>query len=122
MKPDWKKALDNAKPSFKARNPEYYKSVAGLCPPVAKSNIRGQSKDSGVETGEVGVRCCVVFTVYRSRLLDDGDNEAAALKPLRDRLAEKAGRPSDSRRYFEFHYHQIQSDTIHGTHVLITRL
>jgi len=88
----------------------------------SESDQRNQGQDRGVETSQDRIRYCVVFTTYRKRLLDEGDNSNSALKAIRDRIAFWLGCPNDSREYFEFEYHQVKSSTVQGTHILVHRL
>jgi len=119
-----KKEFPNASESFKRLNPELYnQSVArSVRASQPERDKRRKIQDQGVETSPECRRYRVVFTVYRKRLLDDGDNDAYALKPCRDHLVQFLGMPNDSKQYFDFEYHQIKSSTVQGTHILIQRL
>jgi hypothetical protein len=122
MKSDWKEKIANAPESFKARNPHLYQSVAELRTKKPEPDQRSQGQDQGMETGKKCPTYCILFTVYRTRLLDEGDNAASALKCIRDGVVAHLGLPDDSPRSAIFQYHQIKSDRIQGTHILIQKL
>ena len=89
---------------------------------VPERNERSSGEVAGVETGKESIRYCVVFTVYRKRLLDEGDNSNFALKAVRDLLAARMGFPNDSKKYFDFEYREVQSSVIQGTHILAKQI
>lgn len=95
------------------------KPVAGLRTQESESNERREGEDCRMEEGESGVLYRVVFTVYRRRPLDEGDNSPSSLKAVRDAVAEFLGFRDDNNPRLEWHYHQIQSKRDSGTHILI---
>jgi hypothetical protein len=114
---------DNPNETFKRLNPQFYpQPVARLRASKPELNVRSGGQAQGVETRKESVRYCVVFTVYRKRLLDEGDNSNFALKAVRDLLAARMGFPNDSKKYFDFEYREVQSSVIQGTHILVRQL
>lgn len=115
---------DHPNETFKRLNPEFYgKSVAErIRTSIPEPNLRRESQDRGVEASEECVRFRIVFTTYRKRLLDEGDNANSALKAIRDRVVTELDLPDDSPRWVDVHYHQIKSDVIQGTHILVQRI
>lgn|GEM_PF-5167267 len=107
--------------SFRAKNPHLF-PLAGVRTPKPKSNERGEGEDRRVEASASSVRRCVVLTTYRPRLLDSHDNARQALKPIVDALVEKLGFSNDADERITYEYHQIKSNTIQGTHILIKEI
>lgn len=115
-----KRLFPNASQSTIKRNVPV-EPLAGVCPQKPQSNERSQSQDPRMEEGQPCIRYRITITVYRKRLLDQGDNDRYATKPLRDCIATYLGFSNDNDECLEWDYHQVKSRS-QGVHVLITNL
>lgn len=114
-------AKNSKSEAFRKLNPHIF-ALAGLRPAQPKPDQRSKSQDQRMEARQERIRYRVTFTVYRKRLLDQGDNDRYAMKPLRDRVAEYLGLANDNNEFLQWHYFQIKSRGPLGTHVLIETL
>jgi hypothetical protein len=96
--------------------------VAELVRAESEHNQRGAGQDQSVEESPSGVRYSILIVSYRKRLLDSHDNLRTAHKALVDRITERYGFQSDSDPRLQWHYAQIQTSGVTGTHVVITRV
>jgi hypothetical protein len=94
---------------------------AGIRPNQSERDERRKGEAGALEESKTSVRYRVTFIVRRPRLLDTGDNDRSAIKPLRDRVTEALGLPDDREPGIAFEYQQIQSRA-KSTTVLIDTL
>lgn len=115
-----KSEFPHASETFKKINPAIFGSnpPARLHPDKPESNGRGKGEDCGVVEVQKSVSYRVTFIVRRPRLLDNGDNDRASLKPLRDRVSSLLGFRSDDEPNLGWVYFQIK-DRAKSTTVII---
>ena len=120
MKPDWERALANAKQSFKDRNPHLF-NLGGLGaaqrePAPAQTLERAPSPRQGRKRSVVVVVAFIAFI----RTGSDEDNFGhSAYKPMRDWIARSLG-VDDGDKRIVWEYHAIQTRGKLGTQVMIT--
>lgn len=85
---------------------------------------RAESETRRVEKGEAGLaRPVVIIRTYRPKLLNS-DNAGAAIKALRDRIADYLNLPiadKDDDHYVDWRVEQYESQWLKGTYVEIRR-
>lgn len=102
------------------RNPHLFRPdpSSKLRAEKSEQNRGSEGEDRGVEAPAESIRFRVTIIVRRPRLLDHGDNDRGALKPIRDFTAKDLGFKNDDDPRLEWVYHQIK-DKAKSTTVLI---
>lgn len=95
---------------------------AGVAEPSARREAQNPNPQRSERSVEHGFTWRIAFLSCRRRLLDEGDNDRAALKPLRDAVARSLGFSNDNDPVLEWCYDQCEVRAPNGVLVSVERV